>query len=55
MVVCSDCLDDKDNGMYYDGFSDREAVRNALVVPDYLFSAMRLVTILTSRNGMAIR
>ena len=32
-----DCLDDKDNGMYYDGFSDREAVRNALVVPDYLF------------------
>lgn len=32
-----DCLDDKDNGVYYDGFSDREAVRNALVVPDFLF------------------
>ena len=32
-----DCLDDKDNGMYYDGFSDREALRKSLVVPDYLF------------------
>ena len=32
-----DCLDDKDNGVYYDGFSDREAIRNALVVPDFLF------------------
>ena len=32
-----DCLDDKDNGMYYDGFSDREAVKKALIVPDYLF------------------
>ena len=32
-----DCLDDKDNGMYYDGFSDRESVRNALAVPDFLF------------------
>lgn len=32
-----DCLDDKDNGMYYDGFSDRETVRKSLVVPDFLF------------------
>jgi len=32
-----DCLDNKDNGMYYDGFSDREAVRKSLVVPDFLF------------------
>lgn len=32
-----DCLDDKDNDMYYDGFSDREKVRNSLIVPDYLF------------------
>lgn len=32
-----DCLDDKDNEVYYDGFSDREAVRTALVVPDFLF------------------
>ena len=32
-----DCLDDKDNKMYYDGFSDREGVKNSLVVPDYLF------------------
>ena len=32
-----DCLDDKTNGMYYDGFSDRKVVMNALVVPDYLF------------------
>ena len=32
-----DCLDDKDNGMYYDGFSDTEKSRKALVVPDFLF------------------
>jgi len=32
-----DCLDDKDNGMYYDGFSDAEKSRKALVVPDFLF------------------
>jgi adenine-specific DNA-methyltransferase len=32
-----DCLDDKDNGMYYDGFSDRESVRAKLAVPDFLF------------------
>ena len=32
-----DCLDEKDKDMYYDGFSDREAVKKALVVPDYLF------------------
>ena len=33
----SDCLDDKDNDLYYDGFSDREAVKKSLIVPDYLF------------------
>ena len=32
-----DCLDDKDHGMYYDGFSDRESVKNYLIIPDYLF------------------
>lgn len=32
-----DCLDDKDNGVYIDGFSDRETVKKALIVPDYLF------------------
>ena len=32
-----DCLDDKDNRNYIDGFSDREVVQKALVVPDYLF------------------
>lgn len=32
-----DCLDDKDNGNYVDGFSDREIVKKALIVPDYLF------------------
>lgn len=32
-----DCLDDKDHGMYYDGFSDKENVRNSLIIPDYLF------------------
>lgn len=32
-----DCLDDKDNDNYIDGFSDREKVKKALFVPDYLF------------------
>lgn len=32
-----DCLDDKDNDNYIDGFSDRDVVKKALVVPDYLF------------------
>ena len=32
-----DCLDDKDNGIYIDGFSDREKVQRSLLVPDYLF------------------
>ena len=32
-----DCLDEKDNGMYYDGFSDRDIVKKSLVVPDFLF------------------
>lgn len=32
-----DCLDDKDNNNYVDGFSDREAVKKSLIVPDYLF------------------
>ncbi len=32
-----DCLDDKDNGIYYDGFSDSEKIRSSLCVPDYLF------------------
>lgn len=32
-----DCLDDKDNGNYIDGFSDREVVKKALIVPDDLF------------------
>lgn len=32
-----DCLDDKDNGMYIDGFSDRKVVYDHLVIPDYLF------------------
>lgn len=32
-----DCLDDKDNKNYVDGFSDREEVKKSLIVPDYLF------------------
>lgn len=32
-----DCLDDKDNNNYIDGFSDRDVVKKALIVPDYLF------------------
>lgn len=32
-----DCLDDKDNGNYVDGFSDRKEVQTSLIVPDYLF------------------
>lgn len=32
-----DCLDDKDHGLYYDGFSDKENIKNSLIIPDYLF------------------
>ena len=32
-----DCLDDKDNKKYFDAFTDREAISEQLVVPDYLF------------------
>lgn len=32
-----DCLDDKDNGNYVDGFSDRKEVQKSLIVPDFLF------------------
>ncbi len=32
-----DCLDDKDNGIYIDAFTDRESVSRQLIVPDYLF------------------
>lgn len=32
-----DCLDVKDNGMYYDGFSDDEKSKKSLYLPDFLF------------------
>ena len=32
-----DCLDDKDNGVYIDAFTDREVISKQLIVPDYLF------------------
>ena len=32
-----DCLDDKDNGIYIDAFTDRESISRQLIVPDYLF------------------
>ncbi len=32
-----DCLDDKDNGKYFDAFTDREEISKQLIVPDYLF------------------
>ncbi len=32
-----DCLDEKNKGMYYDAFTDREAIQKQLIVPDYLF------------------
>ncbi|MBR8713640.1 Eco57I restriction-modification methylase domain-containing protein [Porphyromonas levii] len=32
-----DCLDDKNEELYYDGFSDRKEVAKSLIVPDYLF------------------
>lgn len=32
-----DCLDDKDNGVYIDAFTDREVIARQLIVPDYLF------------------
>ena len=32
-----ECLDDKDNGKYYDGFSERKASLEQLSFPDYFF------------------
>ena len=32
-----ECLDDKDSGMYYDGFSERRASLEQLSFPDYFF------------------
>ena len=32
-----DCLDDKDKGIYYDGFSDSEKSIKSLYLPDFLF------------------
>ena len=32
-----DCLDDKPNGLYYDGFSERKESLDQLYLPDYLF------------------
>lgn len=32
-----DCLDEKDKGIYYDGFSDSERSMKALYIPDFLF------------------
>lgn len=32
-----DCLDVKDKGMYYDGFSDNEKSKKSLYLPDFLF------------------
>ena len=32
-----DCLDDKDNGMYVDAFTDRKVISDQLVIPDFLF------------------
>lgn len=32
-----DCLDDKPNGLYYDGFSERKESLEQLFIPDYLF------------------
>ena len=32
-----DCLDDKDNGIYIDAFTDRKEIINQLVIPDFLF------------------
>lgn len=32
-----DCLDDKDNGIYFDGFSDSEKSIKLLNIPDFLF------------------
>ena len=36
-----DCLDDPDQSLYFDGFSDNEKVGKALCVPDYLFFGER--------------
>lgn len=32
-----DCLDDKENGIYLDAFTDRDKINAQLIIPDYLF------------------
>lgn len=32
-----DCLDDKDNGIYIDAFTEREEISKQLIIPDFLF------------------
>ena len=32
-----DCLDDKDKGIYIDAFTDRKAISDQLMIPDFLF------------------
>ncbi len=47
-----ECLDDKDNNIYIDGFSDNMAKGHSLIVPDYLFFGMEEKTDLSSDYGV---
>ena len=43
-----DCLDDKRNKNYIDGFSDKEEVQKKLIVPDYLFFGEEIIVDLSN-------
>ena len=43
-----DCLDDKKNKNYIDGFSDKEEVQKKLIVPDYLFFGEEIIVDLSN-------
>jgi tRNA1(Val) A37 N6-methylase TrmN6 len=47
-----ECLDDKDNNIYIDGFSDNMTKRHSLIVPDYLFFGQDAKADLSSDYGV---
>lgn len=50
-----ECLDDKENNVYMDGFSDNMTKGNSLIVPDYLFFGKDEKVDLTSDLGVTNR
>jgi adenine-specific DNA-methyltransferase len=48
-----ECLDDKDNNVYVDGFTDNKKGGDQLIVPDYLFFGLEEETDLSEIIGIA--